>query len=144
MAFKTASSLATRFPSLSRRSSYFSESWAALSRNSNRSSVNLARDKCCWGSDFVFLNFLSTISAFFLTQKWRDPKAQQFAKLQFLNDKIEPKHQFCQIAKCQMVIFCSYLLLYSAFDFSLINISFSQSSQISSHERNWHKNDETT
>ena len=55
------------------------------------------------GFGFCVLNFLSIVSDFLSeenwTQKWQESKAEQFAKLQFLNDKIDQKHQFCQIAK---------------------------------------------
>ena len=52
-------------------------------------------------------NFLSILSDFLsrekLTQKWPDPKAEQFENFNFQVKKW-PKHQFFQTTKCQMVI----------------------------------------
>ena len=45
--------------------------------------------------------------------EWQvQPKYQQCAKLQFLNDKID-QHQFCKIDKCQIVFFCKILQLFA-------------------------------
>ena len=59
---------------------------------------------------FCALNFLSILSRENLTQKWPEPKAEQFAKLQFLNDKIDQKPimQNCQLPISLLVIYnCS-------------------------------------
>ena len=55
---------------------------------------------------FCIIIFLSILSDFLsrkkLTQKWQEPKAEQCAKLQFLNNEIDQKTNF---GNCQMAIF---------------------------------------
>ena len=56
---------------------------------------------------FCVLKFLWILYDFLsrekLTQKWPDPKAEQFENFNFQVKKW-PKHQFFQTTKCQMVI----------------------------------------
>ena len=59
---------------------------------------------------FCVLNFLSILSDFLwreiLTQKWLEPKAEQFSKLQFLNDKIDQNTNFAQLTSAKKATFC--------------------------------------
>ena len=69
------------------------------------------------GIGFCVLNFLSMLSDFLpwkkLTQKLLAPKAEQFAKLQFLNDKIDQNTNFAKLPSAKWLFLQLFITLLS-------------------------------
>ena len=93
------------------------------------SSSSISKRLSCFATSlwvgFRVLNFLSIFS---LTQKWLQPKAEQFAKIQFLNDKIHQNTDFAKWLFLYIVyVICTIRPVYncSAFGSSYLCVSFS-------------------
>ena len=104
--------IAVQFTFLRQVSGLAKSLWVStISGSSCKFSKSVSKVLKCFYSQFILVNQKPSCDHQFDWFFWKKRKRlSNFAKLQFLNWL---KHQFCQISKCQMAIFCITYICYS-------------------------------